>query len=399
MHVPEGWRKTKIADIAHIQVGRDLNESAYSEIKTNEYRFPVYSNTVENRGLYGYYNFEEYPGNSVTIVGRGIGLGTAFSRKKGRGFGAIGRLLVVNPIHNSFDVDFFANYVNFRLIIFNESGGIPQLPGSQIAKYHVVLPPLPEQQKIAQILSTWDKAIEKLHTLITAKQKRKKALMQQLLTGKKRFAGFEGEWKYKHLAEISYIDAKTLSNSTDPNYTFKYISLSDVQEGKINENLKTFTFHNAPSRARRVVHTNDIIIATVRPNLQGFAKIKEVKSKTYIASTGFSTIASKADYSQDYIYHYLFSSHIVFQINALVVGSNYPAINSSDVRGLHILCPGFKEQQKIASVLSAADKEIETHQKQLSALKQQKKGLMQQLLTGKKRVKTDEPVQMAAAGA
>ena len=201
--VPEGWFSAKIGEIANIQVGRDLKEEAYSEVATNQHTIPVFSNTVENRGLYGYYNFEEYPGNSVTIVGRGIGLGTAFSRKSG--FGAIGRLLIVSPRNGSFDVEYLENYINFRLRIFNESGGIPQLPGASLAKYSVTLPPLSEQKKIARILSTWDKAIETVKKLIENSKAQKKALMQQLLTGKRRLPGFDGEWGEIRLKQICSI--------------------------------------------------------------------------------------------------------------------------------------------------------------------------------------------------
>ena len=124
-----------IKDIANIQVGRDLKEDSFSEIKTDKYCYPVYSNTVENSGLYGFYDFEEYDGNSLTVVGRGAGLGIAFSRNSG--FGAIGRLLVISPKNNEFNVHYFSEYVNFKLRIHNESGGIPQLPGSTFGNYTI----------------------------------------------------------------------------------------------------------------------------------------------------------------------------------------------------------------------------------------------------------------------
>ncbi|WP_133163964.1 restriction endonuclease subunit S, partial [Vibrio lentus] len=82
--------------------------------------------------------------------------------------------------------------------------------------------------------------------------------------------------------------------------------------------------------------------------------------------------------------------HITGQIDSLVVGSNYPAINSSDVSGLKVYCPTFEEQQRIASVLTVADREIEVLEVKLAHFKQEKKALMQQLLTGKRRVKVDD---------
>ncbi|MBE4475983.1 hypothetical protein HJ008_21430 [Vibrio parahaemolyticus] len=148
-------------------------------------------------------------------------------------------------------------------------------------------------------------------------------------------------------------------------------------------------FSAAPSRARRVLQDGDILMSTVRPNLKGFAKVTSCYADC-IASTGFAVLTPKKKVSGDYIYQYIFSAHVTGQIDSLVVGSNYPAINSSDVSGLKVYCPAFEEQQKIASVLTAADKEIELLEAKLAHLKQEKKALMQQLLTGKRRVKVAE---------
>ncbi len=265
---------------------------------------------------------------------------------------------------------------------------------SDIKKLKVACPPLPEQRKIAKILSTWDKAIATTERVIAASQQQKKALMQQLLTGKKRLLNpetgkaFEGDWDRHSLSDLVYVDKKSLGKKTPDDFEFKYISLSDVATGNIGANLEIHKYATAPSRARRVLQNGDILLSTVRPNLKGFAKISE-KHADCIASTGFSVLTPKKRVSADYIYQYIFSSHVTGQIDSLVVGSNYPAINSSDVAGLKIYCPTYEEQQKIASVLTAADKEIELLQAKLAHLKDEKKALMQQLLTGKRRVKVE----------
>lgn len=269
---------------------------------------------------------------------------------------------------------------------FSNGGTVSHMRVPDCEKIIIKTPPLPEQRKIAQILSTWDKAIVTTEKLIAASKQQKKALMQQLLTGKKRFPGFEERFKRCHLAGLTLIDQNSLGKKTPENFEFKYISLSDTDAGKISEQLETHVFGTAPSRARRIVKEGDILLATVRPNLQGFAKIRKENCGS-IASTGFAVLTPKTGVCGDYLYHYLFSAHISGQINALVVGSNYPAINSSDVAGLSIYCPDFEEQQKIASVLSVADREIATLEQKLDHLKQEKKALMQQLLTGKRRVK------------
>ncbi|WP_025793969.1 restriction endonuclease subunit S [Vibrio parahaemolyticus] len=296
--------------------------------------------------------------------------------------------------------EFLVHYLNSDIaknkIGLSSSGSSQSALNLSVLKaLKVPVPPLPEQRKIAQILSTWDRGIATTEKLIDASKQQKKALMQQLLTGKKRLIdpetgkAFEGEWERHSLSDLVYVDRKSLGKKTPDNFKFKYISLSNVYFGVISKELEVHEFSGAPSRARRVLQDGDILMSTVRPNLKGFAKVTSCYADC-IASTGFAVLTPKKKVSGDYIYQYIFSAHVTGQIDSLVVGSNYPAINSSDVSGLKVYCPAFEEQQKIASVLSAADKEIELLEAKLAHLKQEKKALMQQLLTGKRRVKVAE---------
>ncbi|MGI3463771.1 restriction endonuclease subunit S [Providencia stuartii] len=193
------------------------------------------------------------------------------------------------------------------------------------------------------------------------------------------------EFEKHTLSKLVHIDQKSLGKKTPEDFTFSYISLSDVSSGNISKTLEKHSFKSAPSRARRVLQNGDIIMATVRPNLQGFAKITEEFSHC-VASTGFAVLSPKDNVSGEFIYQCLYSYQITKQIESLVVGSNYPAINSSDVAGLHIYTPPYPEQKKIAKILSTWDKAIATTEKLIATSQQQKKALMQQLLTGKKRL-------------
>ena len=265
----------------------------------------------------------------------------------------------------------------------------PQLTVKIIKDLKLFLPPTGEQKKIARILSTWDKAVETVEKLVENSKAQKKALMQQLLTGKPRQSGSSNERRRLHISDVAKVDVRSLSIKTPTDYSFRYISLSDVNNGQISDNLNSYVFSSAPSRARRVVEEGDILMATVRPNLQAFARVG-TKHGGCIASTGFAVISPKKNFDGDYLYHYLFSSHVTGQLSALVVGSGYPALNSSDVKGLTIYCPAYEEQRAIANILNKADSVVENLLRQSSRLKEQKKALMQQLLTGKRRVKVDE---------
>ena len=197
------------------------------------------------------------------------------------------------------------------------------------------------------------------------------------------------KWEIYKFKQIAFIDKESISNGISSDYIFTYLSLSDVEKGKIINILPKIKFHDAPSRARRKVKNGDILLSTVRPNLLGYYYFK-LPVKDFIVSTGFSVLTPKDNVSGEYIYQYLYSKALQNQFHRLVVGSNYPAINSSDVKNLIIPLPPLPEQQKIAQILSTWDKVIEKTEQLIQAKNQLKKGLMQQLLTGKKRFKEFE---------
>jgi len=261
----------------------------------------------------------------------------------------------------------------------NDAGAKAGLNLPTIKALPLLLPPLPEQQKIAQILSTWDKAIEKLETLIAVKQKRKKALMQQLLTGKKRFAGFGGEWTEVRLGDLLK-GKKCKGKIVTTNAEFKglpYIGSTSF-EG-------VFGLYSDSDEAITCTSTDILILwdgenaGKVTTNLTGVVSSTVVRCRLK---------ANKAN--NQFIAYRLLKDN--YKIRAIREGSGIPHMPGDFEHWYELQLPTIEEQQKIASVLTTADTEIQTHQKHLSALKEQKKGLMQQLLTGKKRVKVEAHV-------
>jgi type I restriction enzyme S subunit len=192
------------------------------------------------------------------------------------------------------------------------------------------------------------------------------------------------DWDVQYFEDVAEIDKECLPNNTPNNYKFKYISLSDIDSEIIENKTTQQVFETAPSRARRIVKEGNILMSTVRPNLLGFTIIKE-DIKDLIASTGFAVISTVRCHNE-YLYHFLFTSILQKQFYQLIVGSNYPAINSSDVKKLKILLPPFSEQKAIAALLSTWDKAITNCQLLIDNCQLRKKWLMQQLLTGKKRL-------------
>ena len=193
------------------------------------------------------------------------------------------------------------------------------------------------------------------------------------------------DWGVECFENIADIDKESLNGSTPKNYEFDYISLSDVDSDDFKIETTKQVFETAPSRARRIVKQGDVLMSTVRPNLQGFSFIN-YDVKNLIASTGFAVISSK-NCNSGFLFHYLFSNAISKQFYQLLVGSNYPAINSSDVRKLKIVYPSLPEQTAIANLLSTWDKAIQTTNTLIEQKQNRKKWLMQMLLTSKKRLK------------
>lgn len=194
------------------------------------------------------------------------------------------------------------------------------------------------------------------------------------------------DWEVKKLKEVAIINADSLKGKVDDNYEFYYYDLSAVEKGKITGPESKIIYKNAPSRARRKFKKNDILMSTVRPYLQGFAFV-DFEATDSISSTGFAVISGEDALESKYLYYNLFSNSISNQIKRLLVGSNYPAINTKDVENLKVPYPNSKhERGKIAQIFTTWDSVIEHKEKLLKLKKDQKKGLIQNLLTGKVRI-------------
>ena len=192
------------------------------------------------------------------------------------------------------------------------------------------------------------------------------------------------EWEVVELGEVCEINPEKVEYSSIK--IVKYIDIESVKDGKITT-YKIFTKNNAPSRAQRLVKEKDIIVSTVRPNLKSFAIVTK-EFDNFVCSTGFAVLRAKEEkVHPTYLFYLTFYDDVFLaQILPIIVGSNYPAINSYDVYELIIPLPPLPEQKRIASILSQIDKTIEKEQKYKEKLERIKQGLMEDLLTGKVRV-------------
>jgi type I restriction enzyme S subunit len=197
-------------------------------------------------------------------------------------------------------------------------------------------------------------------------------------------------WEVVKLKDIVEIDRESRDPSREiPDKTFLYVDIDSVEgeTGKIR-NPKTILGREAPSRARRVIHENDVIMSTVRPYLKAFAIVpKEYDNQ--ICSTGFAVLSCGDAVLPYFLLNVLFSSQTITQCNRMMVGGQYPALNQSQVSEIKIPLPPPSEQRKIADIFSTIDRKLELERKEKERLDRTKHGLMDLLLTGKIRVKVD----------
>lgn len=242
-----------------------------------------------------------------------------------------------------------------------------------------------EQQAIAEALSDADGLIEGLERLIAKKRLIKQGAMQDLLTGKRRLSGFSGKWPQTTIQDIANVDPETLGARTAQDYEIKYISLEDVSRGSLNGWTET-SFSSAPSRARRVLRNGDVLLGTVRPNLQSHC-LFEQEGDAWIGSTGFAVLRTREDLcTPRFLFELIMSDVIGRQIEELIAGSNYPAISNKDVRKLILSLPELQEQFAISELLGDMDAEIQALETRLVKARQVKEGMMQNLLTGQIRL-------------
>lgn len=263
------------------------------------------------------------------------------------------------------------------------STNLASINSTQIKEFPVLVPPLPEQKKIAQILSTWDRTITITEQLLANSQQQKKALMQQLLTGKKRLLDkngvrFSGEWKWLKAIELF----KTVSTKNNSE-TEELLAVTQDQ-GVLPRSLleRRVVMPDGSTKGYKLVMPSNFIIS-----LRSFQGGLEYSSYRGLVSPAYTVLAPIKTINDEFFKHYYKSYDFIGHLAVAVIGiRDGKQISYSDFSFLKLPYPSLDEQQKIATVLSTADQEISALQQKLDALKQEKKALMQQLLTGKRRV-------------
>lgn len=310
---------------------------------------------------------------------------------------AVGQRTITLRTNQKLDSEYLLYYLlsdkGQRHIDFRSSGSTAKgIKASEFKKLHITYPQLiSEQRKIAQILLTWDKAIATTERLLANKQQQKQALMQRLLTGKQRFAGFEGEWIDVLLGDIATLTAGGTPSTSNPEFwggDIPWMSSGEIHHKQVYSVAGRITHEGLSSSSTKILPLNCLLIALAgQGKTRGTVALNKVELCTNQSIA--AAIFNKQPVIPEFIFHNMDNRYD--ELRSLSTGDGgRGGLNLSILRNVKIQLPSIEEQKKIALTLSLADTEIITIQKQIDNLKQQKKALMQQLLTGKRRVKVDE---------
>lgn len=375
--IPKDWNCCRVEDFCFLKSGDTITSS---RINKNG-KYPCYG----GNGLRGYTDNFTHDGRHVLIGRQGALCGNV--KFVAGAFYASEHAVVVTTKNNSLMKYCYYLFDNMNLNQYSESSAQPGLSVEKLLRLFTAIPELPEQDRIAQILSAQDEVIELKEKLLAEKQLQKKYLMQQLLTGKKRLPGFDGEWQNCRLHQIA---KRIRRKNTVGNENVLTIS---AQYGLINQS-EFFNKEIASEDKSNyyLLNRNDFAYNKSYSSGYPFGAIKRltrydkgIVSPLYIC---FEIVGNHVylEYMEKYFEAGLMNREI--QAFAQEGARNHGLLNIAvdDFFNSKIVLPSIEEQQAIAAILTAADREIELLRQDLEQEKQKKKALMQLLLIGIVRV-------------
>ena len=393
--IPKEWEVKRLNNLFSFKNGINANKESYGEgipfVNTMDVLNNTFLKTDVLRGkvnvspktkeefcvVYGDVLF-----NRTSETREEVGCSSVYIDTEESVFG--GFVIRAHDISSNMFYDFYKGYC-FQpfyicsLIVSLGYGAIRYNLGQEdLSRVKVLVPPIIEQQRIVSVLQLWDTAIEKQSELIEKLKLRKRALMQQLLTGKKRLPGFSGEWKEVKLGDV--FDERNETNRDD----LPLLSITG-EKGVIyqSDSDKRDISNDDKSKYKRIC-PNDIGYNTMRM-WQGRSALSELEG---IVSPAYTIVTPRGNVNVRFMAMLIQQPRIVYDFWTHSQGLVSDTLNCKypDFCQVKVRIPTKQEQTAITSVLVQADKEIELANEILVNLQSQKRGLMQQLLTGKKRI-------------
>lgn len=210
-----------------------------------------------------------------------------------------------------------------------------------LAEYEFLLPPKDEQARLSELLWAMDEVIEMEKRVLEKLNNSYSILVDNLFTKE------NNQWNKNKISEIADINKNSLRNNHNPEYEFKYLDIAGIIEPKTIGDLQTVKFNEAPSRARRILKDNSIVLSLVRPYFKAFVHLSNANN--IIASTGTGVIDVKKEHNSKFIFHQFFSSRFMKFCEDRMSGTSYPAITPTDLSEYQVLLPKDIEIENILS--------------------------------------------------
>jgi len=396
--IPVDWSVIPLGKIAFLEYGASLPEKARIEGS-----IPVYG----SNGVVGYHNEKLVSGPGI-IIGRKGTVGAVTWAEND--FWAIDTTYFISKEQCKEILNlrwFFYLLSNLHLEKLNAATGVPGINRGEVHSLIMRRPPIEEQKKIAEILTTVDDVIEETDTVIEKTKELKKGLMQQLLTrgiGHKKFKKTEigeipEEWKVVRLEELGAKEKFAIVDGpfgSSVNTSIDYISQGIPVIRTVNirpfefieDNLKYISEEKFQELKRSQVSPGDVLLSKV--GTVGYACIlpSHIK-KAVLSTTGSCKITvDKTRITPEYLCYYL--NYLKPHMDKIAAEGVQPFLNMTDIKSFKIALPPLKEQKNIAENLSVINLELRNQNKNKENLETLKKSLMQVLLTGKVRVKLSQ---------
>lgn len=407
--VPKGWQKTKIKDIAETVTSgardwaRFYSDSGSKFIRmTNLSRGDIHLKL----GTLKYVSISDEsveanrtslrPGDILISITAELGKIGLVPKGLGRAY-INQHTALIRLNEEKADSQFVAYmlstpWMNKRINRLNDAGAKAALNLPSVNAIDVLLPPLSEQKKIAKILSTWDEAIASTEQLLTSSERQKKALMHQLLTGKNRLPGFEGEWPFVTMGQIfRRVTTRNEGQSTNVVTMSGQQGLIRQQEffkkSVASETLDGYFLLEKGQFAYNKSYSNGYPMGAIK-RLNRYEKA--VVTTLYICFEIENEEVADSDYFEHFFEAGLLNHGLSKVANEGGRAHGLLNVKPSDFFSLRVPLPKLNEQKTIARVITAAEEDIQRFKQDLELLKEEKRALMQQLLAGKRRVKVGE---------
>lgn len=376
--IPQEWEVMLLGNLSNsISSGRNKHRDAHGQ-------YPVFGST----GIIGYSSTYEYEGPVILVARVGANAGT-LNFASGQ-YDVSDNTLIITIKQNVYDYNFAYNQLtHYKLNKLVFGSGQPLITSKQLKNIRIPVPPLAEQRKIAEVLGVWDEAIEKQARLIEKLALRKRGLMQRLLSAKLRLPGFSEPWQKVKLGEIC--ERVTRKNIEDNQNVMTisaqrgFVAQTDFFNKSVaSETLESYYLVFKDEFCYNKSYSNGYPMGAIKRLSEAD---KAVVTSLYICFN----VKPETNTNIDYLSYYFDNGGLNRGLTKIANegGRAHGLLNVTpkDFFGLSFEIPSLKEQTAIAEVLIAADREIELAKEKLERLRRQKRGLMQQLLSGKKRVK------------